>query len=214
MAISTYSELQIAITDWMDRSDISGSAEDFITLGEARLNRLLDVVATTTTLTGVVGSGQISTSALSIVEPVSLYVSNSGNEEFFVTPRALGSFPYSEDEGIPNIWAMAENLIKFDRPCDAAYSFRFTYQGRFALSDAAPTNELLTNHPDVYLAASIVWGCVYIKDVPNAAMWKQILDEFTAETKSNIAQKKRGNLTMDPALTSIRRYNINSDSGL
>ena len=49
MAISTYSELKTAIADWMARSDVSGSAADFITLGEARLNRLLEVVATTTT---------------------------------------------------------------------------------------------------------------------------------------------------------------------
>ena len=41
MAISTYAELQTAVTDWMARSDLSGNAADFITLGEARLNRKL-----------------------------------------------------------------------------------------------------------------------------------------------------------------------------
>ena len=68
MAISTYSELKTAISDWMARSDVSGSAADFITLGEARLNRLLEVVATMTTLSGVVDSATIDISALSMVD--------------------------------------------------------------------------------------------------------------------------------------------------
>lgn len=204
MAISNYSELQTAITDWMDRSDISGSATDFITLGEARLNRLLEPVATTATLAGVVSSAQIDISSLSITEPQNLYVTDNG-QEYFVTPKALGTFPVDDETGLPSIWAIEGDYIKFDRPCDETYSFRFIYQGKLALSVSAPTNEFLTNSPDLYMAASIVWGCVYIKDIPNAAMWKQMLDEFTAEVKSDNAQKKRGLSTVDPALSSIGR---------
>lgn len=204
MAISTYSELKTAIADWMARSDVSGSAADFITLGEARLNRLLEVVATTATLAGVVDSASISISALSIVEPQDLYVTD-GNTEYFVAPRALGTFTTETISGLPGLWAIEGTNIKLDRPCDQAYSFRFIYQGRFALSDAAPTNEFLTNNPDLYMAASIVWGAVYTKDLQNGAMWKSMLDEFTAEVRSNIAQKKRSQLTTDPALVNIGR---------
>ena len=204
MSISTYTELKTAISDWMARSDVSGSAADFITLGEARLNRLLEVVATTTTLAGVVDSTSVSISALSIVEPVSLYVTDNG-QEYFVTPRALGSFTVEETSGLPGMWAIEGTNIKLDRPCDQTYSFRFVYQGRFALSDAAPTNEFLTNNPDLYMAASIVWGAVYTKDLQNGAMWKSMLDEFTAEVRSNIAQKKRSQLTVDPGLGVIGR---------
>lgn len=204
MAISTYSELKTAIADWMARSDVSGSAADFITLGEARLNRLLEVVGTTTTLTGVVGSAQIDISALSIVEPQDLYVT-AHSVEYFVAPRALGTFTIEETSGQPGLWAIEGSNIKFDRACDEAYSFRFIYQGRFALSDAAPTNEFLTNNPDLYLAASIVWGAAYIKDLPAAAMWRQMLDEFTVEVRNTIAQKKRSQLTVDPGLAGIGR---------
>ena len=210
MSISTYSELKTAIADWMARSDVSGSAADFITLGEARLNRLLEVVATTVTLAGVVDSAQIDISALSIVEPQDLYVTD-GNAEYFVAPRALGTFTTEPISGLPGLWAIEGNYIKFDRPCDQTYSFRFIYQGRFALSDAAPTNEFLTNNPDLYMAASIVWGAVYTKDLQSGAMWKGMLDEFTAEVRSNIAQKKRSNLTTDPALVGIGRSHTGWD---
>lgn len=211
MAIGTYSELQAAIADWMARSDVSGNAADFITLGEARLNRLLEVVATTTTLTGVVGSRQIDVSALSIVEPVSLYVTDS-NEEFQISLQPLGSFGWDTQAGLPTQAAFDGDYIKFERECDQAYSFRFTYQGRFALSDAAPTNAFLTNNPDLYMAAAIVWGNVYTKDLPAAAMWKQLLDEFTAEVRSNIAQKKRSTLGVDPSLMNVGRWDSDWNS--
>lgn len=207
MAITNYSELKTAIADWMARSDVSGSVDDFITLGEARLNRLLETVATTVTLNGAVDSAEIDISSLSVVEPQNLYVLDN-LKEYFVAPRALGTFSVDEFSGTPGLWAIEGNFIKFDRPCDQAYQFRFIYQGRFALSDAAPTNEFLTNNPDLYMAAAIVWGNVYVKDLPQGAMWKAMLDEFTMEVRSNIAQKKRSQLTVDPALGSMGRRNM------
>src|SRR5688500_16007598 len=37
--ISTYAELQTAITNWLHRSDLSAYIADFISLGEARIGR-------------------------------------------------------------------------------------------------------------------------------------------------------------------------------
>jgi hypothetical protein len=208
MAISTYSELKTAIADWMARSDISGSATDFITLAEARLNRLLEVVATTASLTGVSSSNVVSIASLQVVEPVSLYIT-ANVREYFVPQSALGTFYEQDVPNIPSNWAIEGSNIRFDCPLDIPYPIRFTYQGRFALSDAAPTNEFLTNNPDLYLAASIVWGCTYTKD-PAVAAWKGALDEFVAEVRSINAQKKRSQLRTDPML--LRRgYNYATD---
>lgn len=213
MSIANKTELKTAISDWMARNDVSGSADDFITLGEARLNRLLGPVATTATLTGVIGSKTIDISSLSVQEPQNLYFT-SGEVEYYLTPRALGTYSISTVQGLPSIWAIEGNTITLDRELDDAYSFRFVYLGRFALSDSAPTNEFLTNNPDLYMAASIVWGSVYTKDLPQAAMWKQMLDEFTAEVAHENSRKKRSQLTTDPALAVIGRlrYSIGRDS--
>lgn len=199
MAISTYAELQAAIADWMARSDLAAKAPDCIALGEARLNRILEVVATSATLTATISSNTIDISALSMVEPTALFLTD-GAEEREVEQQPYGSFTILTEEGFPHAWAIKGSTIVFDRPCISAYSARFVYQGRFALSDAAPTNEFLTNSPDLYLAASIVWGNVYVKDMPAAAMWKDMLSEFEAQVKSNNAQKKRGTLRVDSAV--------------
>ena len=39
MPITTYSELQQAIADWMNRADLSATIPNFIANAEARLNR-------------------------------------------------------------------------------------------------------------------------------------------------------------------------------
>lgn len=206
MAISTYSELQTAITEWMDRSDLSGSAVDFITLAEARLNRKIEAVETQATLTGTSASRNVDISSLSVIEPMNVYLADSaGADETEIAIRPAGSFPYDDTAGFPGFVAVNGGNLTFDRPLDAAYSIRFQYRGRFALSDAAPTNDLLTYHPDVYLAASIVWGGVYIADSSKVQGFKALLDEFIAETKNHISQKKRGVAVPDPALVSLTR---------
>lgn len=212
MSITNYTELKSAISDFMARTDLTGNVADFISLGEARLNRLLGPVGTTATLTGSIGAQTLSISSLSVQEPQNLYY-RQGEAEYFLVPRPLGTFSTTTIQGSPSIWAIEANTISLDRPMIEAYTFRFVYLGRFALSDAAPTNEFLTNNPDLYLAASIVWGCTYTKD-PAIAMWKQALDEFTQEVANENARKKRGQLTVDPALGLMgqNRWSIRTDS--
>ncbi|PZR51406.1 MAG: hypothetical protein DI537_56740, partial [Stutzerimonas stutzeri] len=189
-----------AILSFMDRNELSGDVPTFISLAEARLNRLLPMVETDAILTGTPGSREIDVSALSIVAPIVLKFIDFGDEYDF-TPRPAGAFNNADTTGQPRFWALDDTTIKLDRKLDQAYSFRFRYQGRFALSNAAPTNKLLTDHPDVYLAASIVWGGLYVRDAQIAAPYKAVLDEFIEETNRLLARAKRSVLTIDPMFT-------------
>jgi hypothetical protein len=207
MAISTYAELQTAITDWMARTDISGNAVDFITLAEARLNRLVPAVETDVTLTGTEDSRVISVSANSVVSPKALFIvdPSSGDEEE-LTQKADGTFPYDATSGKPRFWAMDGTNINFDCPLDQAYTFRFRIRQRYALSDSSTTNWLLTNHPDVYLNAVLFWSGVFIKDGEQGGAYKQLLDEGIAEVQQIIAEQNRALLTVDNALQTPRRF--------
>ena len=206
MAISTYAELKTAIANWMARSDLTGDVADFITLGEAALNRELPAVETDGTLTGVVDSRRIDISALSLVAPIALYIVISGDEEL-VTPRTDGTFAYAGTSGRPTYWGIDGNYIDFDCPLDQAYTFRLRYRQRFALSDSATTNWLLTNHPDVYLAACLVWGGLFVRSSEIGATFAEVLRTGIPQVKNIIAQKKRAVLTVDPALQMPGHYN-------
>lgn len=205
MAISTYSELQTAVTDWMARSDLSGNAADFIMLGEARLNRELNPVETDATITGTQDSRRIDISAQSCVEPIALFLAETGMDEVELTRKTDGTFPYLATAGKPSFWAVDGTNIDFDRPLDASYPFRFRFRQRFALSDSATTNWLLANHPDIYLAATLIWGGLFTRSSDIGSTFKAILDEGIPEVRSLIAQSKRGTLTVDAALYDIGR---------
>lgn len=208
MALGTYSELKTAIADWMARSDLSGNVADWITLAEARLNRVLMPVEVDQSLTGTLDSREISTSSYSVVEPLALYLIDSAtSDERELDQKADFARTATSDE--PDFWdfyqhASAPKII-FNCPLDAAYTFRFRYRQRFALSDSATTNWLLTNHPDIYLAASIVWGGGFTANFEQAAAFKGVLEESLPEVRNLIAQSKRAIATVDAGLTAIPR---------
>ncbi|WP_162651557.1 hypothetical protein [Lentilitoribacter sp. Alg239-R112] len=211
MPISNYTELKTAITEWMDREDLSGSAADFISLAEARLNRRLKSFEVDTVLSGADGSQSIDISSLSLSEPVALYCTTH-NDEYEILLKAPGTIAYRDAAGSPEFYVIDGDNIEFNRPQSGAQTYRFVYHERYALSDAAPTNWLLTNHPDVYLAASIVWGNVYIANVQSALLFKQTLDEFIKETRNYLSQNKRGIRSVDDALLAngANRYASNT----
>jgi len=203
MPISNYTQLQQAVSDWMARADVLGSAGDFIALGEAGLNRALNPVETEMTLYGRTGDRSINITVACAVRPIALFITDTCGEVELLQ-RAAGTYPIVGTTGKPAIWSIDGQSVVFNRNMDQDYTFRFRYQERFALSDAVPTNWLLQNHPDLYLAASLVWGGVFIQNGNYAASFKTVLDEMIPSVRNVIAQSKRGVLTVDPALLGRR----------
>ena len=209
MAITNYTELLAAVSDWMDR-DMTGKAPECVSLAEARLNRELGFVASTAVLSTVEGSNSISLSGITYSKPVSLYVTVNG-EERFIQPVALGTVAETEIPGVPSSWAPQTGSLRFDCPANAAYPARFTYEGKIQLSESVETNEILSDYPDLYLSASIVWGNVYVRNAEQAAIFKGMLEESLQEAKRNLAQRKRGTLFVDPMFARPGRYDPERD---
>lgn len=203
MALSSYAELKAAVAHWMARADMTGEAADLITLAEARLNRELDPVRIDASLTGTAGARSIDISTLACLRPISLFLARPGANETELTPKASGTFPLLAASGRPRYWAREGEAIGFDRPLDEAYAFRLHYSQLHRLSDTAPTNWLLANHPDVYLAAVLVWGGLFIRDSPYAGQFQAVLNAGLPEVKNAIGQSKRGLLTVDPMLQRV-----------
>lgn len=217
MALSTYDELKASAASWMERTDMTVVIVDCVTLAEAKLNRELGPVEIDASLTGTVDSRELDISTLSLVEPIELWMASSGSEdEVALQQQSPSTMAYVDTSGQPSQWAMATtSALKLDRPCDQAYDFRFRYRQRFALSDSATTNWLLTNHPDIYLAACLMWGAGYQESFPNGAVWKSILDEELPRVAHTLAKQRKGTLRVDPGLADIgRRSTFNYTTGV
>lgn len=201
---TTYAELKVEAGDYMTRaSQAASKAANWIALAEAKLNRVIGAVQVNETLTGTTGSRSIDISSLSMVEPIALMLAEAGLAELELTQKANGAFTYRTYNSRPRYWSIDGTDIVMDCPLQTDYPFRFRYKQRFALSDVAQTNWLLTYHPDVYLAATMMWGAGYNEDWANGATWKGVLEEGIDEVKHQISQINRGVLTVDPAIQRV-----------
>jgi hypothetical protein len=211
MALANYTDLQATALTWMTRSGFTGdvtAAPDWVTLAEARLNRELEPLETDASLTGAVSSNTLDISAISpaMVEPVALFIAPVGTgDEVMLQPQAADTLALLSTNFVPRQWAInSPTQIILDTPCDQAYRFRFRYVSRFALASTT-TNWLLTNHPDIYLAAVLMWGAGYNEEFQNGQVWKALLDEGVQSVRSTINQQHRGTLRVDPMLSRIGR---------
>jgi hypothetical protein len=217
MSISTYAELKTALQNFSYRSDTdyTDRSAEFVALGEAWLNRELDAIETDADLTGVVDSRELDLSALAMTTPLSLFILDSTGNETKLTEKTDGDFAYSATSGTPRYWAYDSggDHIDFDCPLSSAYEFRLHYIQRFALSDAVTTNWLLADHPDVYLAACMVWGCAFLQAFTgdggaNVQNYQTVLDSALPKLKRLISRNRTGLLSVDPGLLAPRRVNF------
>lgn len=101
----------------------------------------------------------------------------------------------------PQYWTIDGGNIGLNCPCDQAYSFTFRYRQGLALSDANPTNILLTTYPDIYLAAAMVEAAPYLKDADALQLWQAKRGSISHDIRE---EEERANglstLSTEPAL--------------
>ena len=188
-AFDNYTKLVAAINDWLDRSDLTGVAQQMISLAEARMNRELSPLfrETSASLVTVAGfaalpanTGQVrrvtyagaalrSLPQLSAVEAVNIPIT-------YVEPYA-----YTLEQGGIMLWPQG------------AFTISVLYVPLLAnLTAANPSNDLLSLHPDLYFFGTLFWGEVYEADDPRAARVKALWDEALQSAKVFFTKQKFG----------------------
>ena len=182
--ITDFDSLKAAVAQYGWRTgdtEFEDAVDGMIQMAGARLNRKLTlrVMEEDGELTGTPGSRTIALPA-DYVEPFGLSLTTSGHSQplrYYVS----GKLPQYDAQGTPNAWSIDGSGISLNCLCDQAHTFQFRYRKSFVLSEAVPTNWLLTNHPDIYLAAVCLWGGVFMRDQEEASKHKSILEEGLEE---------------------------------
>lgn len=171
MALSTFAELKASVATWADRTDLTSTIPDFITLAESSINngdaandipalRVRDM-ETTATVTVTSGSGSLPAGFVGMKR---VYSETSSRVLDYVTPEwYLAQYPEG-DGGYPIFYTIIGSTILVSTDVDIIY-----YTKVPALSDSATTNWLLTKAPNVYLFGSLYYLEVYGKN-PEAAV--------------------------------------------
>jgi len=190
MAITTYAELQAAAANWLVRADLAARIPEFITLAEARLNRVLRarLAEVEAPLSGVAGARTLPLPA-GFAEPLALWIVRATGREAlpFIAPSLIGA---SSLRGEPAAWTVDGASLAFDRPCDQAYGFTLRMLAKFGLSDAQPTNALLTDYPDAYLFATLCEAAPFLRDGELSAAYEARLSRALDEINSKDARSR------------------------
>ena len=186
MAISTYSELQAAVANWLADSNISDRVDEFISIGESQVNRDVRVrtrlweASADLTMT----SGQRTTAVPTrFVGVRRLY--QDGTPLFrmeYLAPENFWKRHLATQTSRPKFYTIeGENFVWGPAP-DQAYTAKLLYwQKPDALSSSVGT--FFTDNPDLYLYASLIAAAPFLEDDPRIAVWGVLYDDIADNIK-------------------------------
>ena len=188
MAIGTFAQLKTAAANWLDRSDLTDRIPEFITLAEARFNRILrirDMETVSTAITTTAGTREYN-----------LPTGYVQMKEFHLTTDPLTSLAYITPEMMSRLWAgsgtgksqvytiIADKVRLGPSPGDAYTTSMLYYKTFTALSDSATTNDMLTNNPDVYLYGTLLEAEPFIMNDQRVGLWLAAFDKAVSDIQN------------------------------
>ncbi len=168
MALSTYSELQATVANYLNRDDLTALIPTFITLTENRLNRELRVranmVRATTTTTAGQAFYDLPTDLIELRNIT--YDNNSQSHALrYLSPESVSREYGTVLSGQPRAYTNLGNDLKLTPVPDAAYTISINYYSQLrSLNDSVPTNDVLAEYPSLYLYGSCLEGAIYLND--------------------------------------------------
>ena len=202
MAISNYSELKSAIADWLDRTDLTDSIPDFITLAETRHKRDFKIRRMETRVTAnTIADSEYYTLPDNYVAMRNIQLNTDPKTPLeYLTPEQMDRIHAGSTKGKPKAFSIIGNNLQLRPIPDSVYEIEILYFKHFTpLSDGNTTNDMLTNHPDVYLYGALVEAEPYLQNDKRIQVWsayydrakKDIIDSNERDRHSGVAPTTR-----------------------
>ena len=165
MSISTYTDLQTSVANWLHRSDLNALIPDFIALAESKLSGDLQArsMEVRTTLTTTAGNAYV-TLPTDMLEMHRLTVKSDPVYVLsYRSPDELQQdYPYTTT-GKPAVFAILGSEMQLAPIPDSAYTLELVYKQRIpALSNSNTSNWLLAQWPNAYLYGALCAAQPYI----------------------------------------------------
>ena len=184
MAINTYATLKTAAANWLDRSDLDDRIPEFIVLAEAMFNRTLRIRAMETTVADATPSGSKEDALPSgYLQMREIHLATSPIVSLaYITPEIMYRIRAGSTSGKPNSYTILGDNVLFGPTPDSAYDYSMTYYKSFtALSDAATTNWVILNAPDLYLYGTLLQAEPFLMNDNRVALWEKAVRQIIAD---------------------------------
>lgn len=191
MAIATYSDLQSAAADWLNRTDLSSVIPTFISLAEAKFNRELrtrDMLSRSQASS----SDEFIAMPADFLEMYDLELNMSGISAqqplAYIGPNEAKSLKANKIVGKPRYFTIIDGAFEIIPAPTSSTTLLITYYARIpALSATQTTNWLLTKSPDLYLYSTLLEAAPYLKNDERVQLWaaarQQVMDAMALESE-------------------------------
>ena len=186
MAIGTFAELKVAAANWLDRSDLTDRIPEFISLAEARFNRILrirDMETVSTAISTVAGTREYDLPT-GFVQMKEFHLTTDPLTPLsYITPEMMTRMQAGSTKAKPEVFTIIADKVRLGPNPDAVYTTSMLYYKTFtALSASNTTSDMLTNNPDVYLYGTLLEAEPFIMNDERVALWatafKQAIDDI------------------------------------
>ena len=191
MAFDVFDNLVKEIVDWSHRGDLGNKIPDFIQLAENAMysnDQEVLTVRSMETISTALTAGQYLAlpDNFESARSVRLVTGDNGGELTFQAPEQMRK---EVSTGRPQFFTIVGNEIQFNRAPDSEYTIEVQYYKKATpLSSDNQSNEILTQHPSIFLFGALSALFSYTLDTEQQLKYTQMF--ISAIKGANKADKK------------------------
>jgi len=190
MALASYSDLQTAVADYLNRADLTNVIPNFVTLAEAKFNRKLRVINMETRSNGTIGTefASVPTDYLE-TRSFKLQMGSSWLPNLqYVGEEEIAAIKTCIPTGFSKFYTIVNGAFDIVPAPGAGTIFELNYYAQIpALSVTNTSNWLLVKSPDLYLYGSLLEAEAYLKNDERlpiwSAAWQSTIDDMMLESQ-------------------------------
>ena len=216
LTLTNYTELKAAIASWLHRTDLTDQIPAFIALTEAKLQRVLKVGDQEATATLSISSGTVALPTGFTKARRLRYLASGGVYQDVPFVDLVPSNYDGVTTAAPVVATVQGANIIFRPIPDQTYTGLLDYYAKFTpLSAAAPTNWILTSHPDAYLYGSLLQSAPYVGSDTRITIWSDAFGAALEELeRADFEKRFSQNQARSDVLGLLRPYRFNVNTGV
>ncbi len=183
MALSTATELEAVIADYLNRSDLTAIIKDWIVLAEAEFNRTLRVREMSVRTRAPLDSQYVKLPDDFLGMRNIELVTDPITPLEYRNPQNLDNYRAGDSTGKPLFYTVIQNVIEVAPAPDGEYTLEILYYQKIKPLASWTTNFILENHPDAYIFGVLMQSPVYLGHDERVAVWagryQQIINQIT-----------------------------------
>jgi hypothetical protein len=213
MTISTYSDLQVAVGNWLNRTDLADRIPEFIALAEAQMSRRLRVRQMVARAEAAL-AGEFTEAPADMLEPIQLALEISESDvrvlRYLAPERLLTEKAGVVSSGEPELYTVIGATLQLLPVPDTAYTGELTYYAKIPPLASNPTNWMLGMYPDAYLYGALVQSAPYLVDDERVMTWGSMFQAALNDIQmSNRITSGKARLDL-AGLAGRQSFNINT----